>query len=49
MSDLADDLAAALARDKFPAVVVYDPETGPGQDPGVYLPQVDDIEETDNE
>ena len=55
MSELGDDLADALAGDVWPAVVVYDPETGACEDPGprgvgvVYLPEVDDLEETESE
>ena len=55
MSELSDDLAAALDRDKWPGVVVYDPETGACEDPGprgsgrVFLPEIDDLEETESE
>ena len=55
MSELGDDLADALAGDKIPGVIIYDPETGAYEDPGprgsgrVFLPAVDDLEETESE
>ena len=55
MSELSDDLAAALAGDVWPAVVVYDPEIGPGDDVGprgvgrVFLPEIDELEGIDDE
>ena len=48
MSEMSKALADALARDKWPAVVVYDPEMGPGDDPGtgrVFLPEIDPMPE----
>ena len=58
MSDeLVADLLAALAGDVWPAVVIYDPETGACEDPGprgsgrVFLPAIDPMPEeaTENE
>ena len=57
MSTLAEDLLQALAGDVWPAVVIYDPETGAYEDPGprgsgrVFLPEIDPMPEeaTENE
>ena len=55
MSDeLVADLLAALAGDVWPAVVIYDRD-GNYEDPGprgsgrVFLPEIDDLEATENE
>ena len=51
--DIATAILAALDRDKWPAVVVYDSEIGPADDVGprgvVYLPAVDDLDEGGDE
>ena len=55
MSDLAQDLLDALDPDKHPGVIIYDPAVGPPADVGprgsgrVFLPEIDDLEATENE
>ena len=52
--DIVADLLAALAGDVWPAVVIYDRD-GSYEDPGprgsgrVFLPEIDDEEETERE
>ena len=51
MSELSKHLAAALREDrgaKVPRVIVYDPEVGPGDAPGVYLPEIDELPGADS-
>ncbi|MBU0791612.1 MAG: hypothetical protein KKC55_14220 [Gammaproteobacteria bacterium] len=48
------DLAKFLTRSgKVPGVRIYDPEMGPGVDPGagltIWLPEIDELEGMENE
>jgi hypothetical protein len=44
---LAEDLAASLEKRPYLGVVIYDPEEGPGNGEGIWLPKIDTLEVDD--